>query len=332
MKGLKRLLKAPYGKIIRRDRGVYDMPMNWYHSQCCIGPSVSSTGLRTIYHQSPADFWAYSDLNDDRWPPPEISSAFVYGRAAHALLLGSEDFDKSFAITPKSAPPKPTAAQMNARENGRVSDNAAERFGFWDAFQAQNRDKDVLSEADYNSIEEISEAMRKDPIVQLLMTGRREQSLIWKDHPSGLFLKVRLDVLSDTGDYADLKTTRHTQLNLLYRDIRMRGYDMQIGLATMAVENILGIPFTPEAYAGRSAILVFVTKTPPYHIIPIEIDFDAMYWARIKCRWAINKLKECIKSEHWPGPVEGIPVYTAEYEVTALADKQAAGLLPIEAY
>jgi hypothetical protein len=319
-------IRLPPGVLIDKP-GQYDIPMDVYHGQPCAGPSVSSSGLRKIYHESPADFWAFSDLNDDRFEREE-TDAFVFGRAAHALLLGDDDFMAKFAVVPASAPARPLQSQILARIEGRISKSAEERFEFWDPFEAQHAGKTFLSENDLDHIRHIRDALEAHPIVPLLLEGQAEQSLIWQDTKTGLWLKSRLDVLSGTGDLADLKSTARKSLPLIYKDIREKGYDMQLGLATMAVENVLGIPFNEESYAGRSALNVFVYKSPPYHVTPVEIDYDALYWGRIKCRKAIDTMAECIRTGEWPGPVEGIPRYSADYERTTLAEQQAAGLLP----
>jgi len=320
------LIEVKDGEVIR-EAGQYVMSMDHYHSQCCEGVSVSSSGLRKIYHESPADFWAFSDLNENRFEQ-DSKEAFIFGRAAHALLLGDEVFTDKFAVVPRSAPPKPTQAQILAREQGRISDSARERFDFWDVFEVENHGKDYLTENDLIHIEHISDALRDHPIVPVLMEGQVEQSLIWQDEATGIWLKSRLDILSSTGDLADLKSTAQKDLKLLYRDVRMRGYDMQLGLATMALEHVMGVPFEASAYEGRSAILLFVYKQPPYHVMPVEVDFDALYWARIKCRAAIDTMAKCIREGRWPGPLDGIATYTADFEAEQLGEKQAAGLLP----
>lgn len=322
-------IEIPDGQIIT-ETGAYRMSMDWYHSQCAAGPSISSTGLRTIYHESPADFWAFSDLNDFRFEK-EASPAFTYGRAAHALLLGDEDFEASFIVLPKVAPPKPTAAQISARAQGRVSDAAAERFEFWDDFDARAAGREILTMTDLIHIEHLADRLREHELLPILMEGAREQSLIWQDEKTGIWLKSRLDIQSATGDFADLKTTRHRRLDLIMRDIRQHGYDMQVALQTMGIEAVHGIPFTPESYAGRACIDIFVHKEPPYHIIPVELSFDALVWARRKIRAAIDTMKECIDTDIWPGPVEGIPVYTPDFELQTLEAKVEAGLLPFDA-
>lgn len=314
-----------------REAGQYDIPMEVYHTQCCAGPSVSSSGLRKILLESPADFWAYSDLNPNAFEREE-TDAFTFGRAAHALLLGDEDFKARFAVVPADAPPKPTKPQMLAATEGRVSKSAEERLMFWGPFMEANQGKTLLAEADLDEIMHIRDALRAHPIVPVLLEGQAEQSLIWQDEATGIWLKSRLDMLSLTGDLADLKSTSQKDPRLLYRDIRIHGYDMQLGLGTMALEHVLGVPFTPEVYEGqRAALLLFAYKKPPYHIMPVEVTFDALHWARLKCRQAINQMALCLKSGVWPGPMDGIGRYTAEYEVADLADRQREGKLPLSA-
>jgi hypothetical protein len=320
-------IRLPPGVLIDKP-GQYDIPMDVYHGQPCIGPSVSSSGLRKIYLESPADFWAFSDLNDDRFEREE-TDAFVFGRAAHALLLGDDDFMAKFAVVPASAPARPLQSQILARIEGRISKSAEERFEFWDPFEAQHAGKTFLSENDLDHIRHIRDALEAHPIVPLLLEGQAEQSLIWQDERTGLWLKSRLDMLSATGDLVDLKSTAFPEPRKLVRSVTDHGYRMQLGLATMALENVLGVPFTPEAYAGRSAILIFISKKPPYHVAPIEVSFDALHWGRLECRKAIDTMAECIRTGHWPGPVEGVLTYDVpEWQLAELSEKQASGLFP----
>ena len=209
-----------------------------------------------------------------------------------------------------------------------MSDSAAERFAFWDAFEALHEGKDFISEDDLETVMRIAETMRADPVVTTLLTGEPEKSIIWKDR-TGVWLKSRIDVLSETGDLADLKTTTRRNLPLLFRDIRSHGYDMQMGLATMALENVMDVPFTADAYEGRACVLCFVAKKPPHHVMPVEIDFDALHWARIKCRKAIDTFAKCLETGEWPGPVQGIPTYSvSEAERLEIEKKQETGEWP----
>src|SRR5258708_18976764 len=81
--------------------GVYDLTMDRYHGQPCDGPSVSSSGLRTIWSASPAHYWLESSLNPHREEQGERPH-FSLGRAAHHLLfLGRTGFDAEFVVRPE---------------------------------------------------------------------------------------------------------------------------------------------------------------------------------------------------------------------------------------
>ena len=87
--------------------GLYaDIPIAVYHSDCCIGPSISSSGLRTIFYYSPQHYWAQSYLNPQR-KEEDPTKALIFGRAAHHLLLGEKEFHKHFAIRPTEIGGKP---------------------------------------------------------------------------------------------------------------------------------------------------------------------------------------------------------------------------------
>ena len=54
------------GEKISRPCLVSGLPIDRYHAaDICDGPSISSSGLRTIFSKSPAHFWAESALNDE---------------------------------------------------------------------------------------------------------------------------------------------------------------------------------------------------------------------------------------------------------------------------
>ena len=67
------------GKI--SEPGVYSLPIEIYHGQPTVGPSISSSGLRTIWAQSPAHYYVDSPLNPKRAPQPD-RPAFALGRQA----------------------------------------------------------------------------------------------------------------------------------------------------------------------------------------------------------------------------------------------------------
>ena len=304
-------LKVQEGELIEAS-GVYIMPMEQYHTQCCVGPSISSSGLRAIFHDSPADFWCYSDLNDERFER-EPAEHFTFGRAAHALILGEEVFHEKFALRP---------AHLKDWRTNEAKDwrRAMMRQG-----------KEVLTMDDLKHILYMARALREDPLMPIIMEGYAEYSLIWQDPITSVWLKSRLDMWATTGDRADLKSTSFKTPNKLHRDIYEKGYDMQLALATMGAEVVLGMPFDAQSYEGTASVLCFIYRKPPYHVMPIEVDFDALHWARLKCRAAINTFARCMEQDRWPGPFDGrIETYQA-FDAERLGELQAAKMFPATA-
>src|ERR1700677_1705472 len=88
------------GKSIKMPGVISGMPLEKYHAaDACYEPSISSSGLRTIFNKSPKHYWCSSPYNPNRIEPEE-TEALVLGRAAHHLLFGEADFRRSFAIRP----------------------------------------------------------------------------------------------------------------------------------------------------------------------------------------------------------------------------------------
>jgi hypothetical protein len=313
----------PADGVVRED-GAYRIPIEDYHRQAiCPGKSVSSSGLRTIELQSPADFYAFSELNPEREEKPE-TDALTFGRAAHALLLGDEIFEDGFAVVPEGAPPRPLKSQINARlAGGKLTSSADERFSFWDPFDEAARGKTVVREADMRTIGKMSAALAVHPLVGPLFIGEPEVSLIWQDWKTGVWLKSRPDMLPAMGDIrADLKTTNDASLRAVMRDISKRGYHMQAALADIGCEVCLDRQIATD-------VLVFIQKTAPYHVTPVEIKPNAIHWAKVRLRRAIDTFAACVEANVWPGYTDGVPQYDIpSWEEEMLAAEQVAGTLP----
>lgn len=304
------------------EAGAYRIDIDTYHTQLCEGPSISSGGLRTIYHQSPGDFWAWSELNAGRYVKAE-SPALAFGRAAHALLLGDEVFDERFIILPDDAPQQPTSTQVRAAAEGRESKSYLERMTFWSRFSEMSAGRTVVEDGWMTHIEGMAESLARHPLVGPLFDGMAEVSLIWQDEQTGVWIKARPDMLPAMGSVkADLKTTTDCSLRAVIRDTAKFGYDMQAALGCIGCEKVLGQEVTSD-------VLVFVQKSPPYHVTPLEIPEETLHWAKLMCRVAINRFAECLAKNDWPGPVEGIPQYQpADWRLHEMGEGQAAGTFP----
>lgn len=324
------IAKLPDGQQVT-EAGAYECSMNWYHGQdICPGPSVSSSGLRKIALQSPWAFWRTWGGNPDRLPDKDPSDSLILGRATHALILGDEVFDEHFIFVPKDAPQRPTATQIAAYErDGKWSASAYPRAVFWEDFDAKADGRLLLSDAQLEKITYMAESLAANPqCVEMLRSDLIEVSMIWQDAKTGIWVKSRPDCIPTNGyDFSDLKTfaPKGADLRLsAQRAVTDHGYAMQMALAIMGAEQVFG---TSASECG----LVFLQTSEPYECLPIRIDEDSLYWARVLCRDALDKMAQCLESNDWPGL--GVDMTTYSYPPTMLhrfAEMQRTGLLPNE--
>lgn len=164
-------------EIIEKN-GFYQMSLDRHHHQPCDGPSVTSGVLRKMELATPADVWAFHQLNPDRWEQDD-KTALLLGRAMAAYVEGGMDevskhflvlpkikpsrpTDKQlenfrekgngdlsgFMILPDEKPRKPTAAQIKAAAEGKASPAALESVDFWQQVEDDGRAALSQSEAD----------------------------------------------------------------------------------------------------------------------------------------------------------------------------------------
>jgi hypothetical protein len=259
--------------------GVYDLGMARYHSDCCAGPSISNSGLKTLWDDSPAHYWATSYLNPRRVEEPEERPHFSLGRAAHHLLfLGRKGFEDEFAVRPDQ-----------------WSDWRTKEAKLWrEAAIADG--KTVLTDNELEAITGMARSLAEHPLVKAgILDGYVERSLIWKD-PNGVWLKSRPDCIpNDSGDFADLKTTVSVKTDDLRRSLAAFNYPMQAALTGMASEAVLRRPL-------QSFSLVFVEKAPPHCVRVVTIKPDDIERGQRQVEAAVKLFAECWDSQHWPGP------------------------------
>lgn len=319
---------VPPGGIVP-GAGVYKMPMSVYHSQRAFpGPSVSSTGIREAVLQSPHAFWKRWDGNPDRYPPKEESDALILGKATHAVILGDEVFDEHFIYVPEDAPPRPTAPQIKAYERDGVwSDSAAPRAEFWIPFDERAAGRHMLKHEQVETIFRMAENLQANPLArEMLVSDLIEISMVWQDEQTGLWVKSRPDCIPSNGyDFGDLKTfsPKGTDLRLaVQRATTDRGYHMQMALAIEGVEQVLG---TTAERCG----LVFTQTTEPWECLPVLIDEDTLYWARVLNRHGLNLIGRGLETGDWPGVGADLITYSLPPSMThRLSEMQAAGELP----
>lgn len=265
--------------------GIYrGIPIELYHQQLTAEPSISSSGLRTIFDESPAHYYARSYLNPDR-EPETPSEALTLGRGAHHLLLGEEHFSERFAIRPE---------KLNGEKwNSNRTDCKA-----W-LKHCRDLGQEVLLPAQIKAIRGMARGLAAHPMVAKpvsILNGLIEHSIVWRDKETGVWLKVRPDAVpASDSDVADLKTTVSVDREKLQRTIADYSYHVQGGLVGMAFREVLGREMT-------SFNLVFVEKTPPYCVSVVSLKPADLQLGESIVRAALRTFANCLDTGHWPGP------------------------------
>lgn len=269
--------------------GIYSgVPIEVYHSaDVCAGPSISSSGLRTIFAESPLDYWIYSPLNPHRLEQPE-KEAFILGRAAHHLFLGEADFSKLFVLS--------------AYEDFRTNESKD-----WKAAEIE-KGRTVLTAAQMESIKGMAGllpwqegledcGLKNNALVRAgALQGLIEHTIIAVDPETGVFLKARPDVVpTDSLEYNDFKTTQDVSDEAIRRTLEDRRYDMQADLASFCLEHSIGERFSSVGF-------IFAAKKPPHAIGAAEPGDEDMAEAAKDNRAAIRTFARCIDTGRWPGP------------------------------
>lgn len=264
--------------------GLYaNVPLDDYHrGDICDGPSISSTGLRTLWARSPAHYWDSSPLNPARREDTD-NPDFVLGRAVHHLICRQPGFAKYFVTRPEKAP------------DGKAWHGNNKSCKDWLA-QQKAAGRAVLTEEDIADIRGMAVSVGNTTLVRKgILDGLREHSMFWKDRETGVWLKARPDIIPmSSGDYADLKTTQSVMHLDVQRSLGKFGYHQQ---GALVLEGAKALDMEVNSFS-----LVWVEKARPYCTrVSTLIDEDLARGGR-QNRAALRTFKVCLVNRSWPGP------------------------------
>jgi len=266
------------------------IPIERYHSAgMCDGPSVSSSNLRKCWTHSEAHMFAEWCENPNA-EPRTATRAMILGQAAHHLMLGEDGFNTKFVAQPelyrdaKSGEEKEWTYKANVCKAWR---DKQEDLG-----------KTVVTVKELTSIIAMARSLALVPLVQDgLLRGHVETSGFFKDQETGLWLKVRPDVIpTDSGDFADLKTAAEVITPAIQYSIRSYAYHMQ-GALIWQVCEALDQPF-------ESFVLVYIETQSPYCARTVPLSDNNLGMARRQNRLMLKKIKASMEANHFPGPGE----------------------------
>jgi len=252
-------LGIPLNKWIKLEDYLYHNP---------ITPGLSSSGMKSIYHNTPAKYKAFKDN-----PESGSRDALVFGRAVHKKILEPEEFDKEYFIYP-----------------GEVRKNSAA----YKKYVEDANGRELIKSTAMEDIIGMEESLRNHyNFLELLRSGFNERAMFVYDKEFNAVLRVKVD--ADTKDKViDLKTTTDASPEAFAGSAAKFGYDIQSWLYLRIAE--LG--------GDKKKMFGFVAieKTRPYLVNGLVINQeDINYYTDKICRKVLEEYAYCIETGDWFG-------------------------------
>ncbi len=277
--------------------GIYDIPIEDYIGDCCVGPSISSSGLRELLPESgscPAKYWAYSPLNPNRFPD-ESTQALDFGRAAHALALGEPEFAKYFIVSP-------------------YDDFRKKEARGW----RDEQQRTVIKADDFETVKAIAAIQKRSAqCMRAFEDGRAEQSLMWKDEETDIWLKARPDWLPNDPAkrfVAEYKTCLSIEPGRLSNDVFKYGYHIQAGMQLDGIRKVMGVEPLGIAHVCQE-------KDPPYLVELRMFTPEQLADGYELYRHALRTFAHCLKTGDWPQYTTEPTYFESPYRHVMLMDR-----------
>lgn len=251
--------------------GLYpNIPASAYHRRT-LGV-VSKSALDRL-RRTPAHYKCWVDGDE----APKDSPALDFGRAFHCALLEPEVFAMSYAVEPEFG-------------DCRKSDNKKAR----DAWRGEHLGAEMLTAEDDATIREMVASVQRHPLAgKMIVDGRSELTLLWKDEETGLSCKSRSDYyVEKLGMVADVKSTEDASRESFARDIVRYRYHWQDALYRAGYGAI--------GAAVRYFMFVAVEKSPPYAVATHTLDANGIGRGYTHVRRQMTTMAECLTKNVWP--------------------------------
>lgn len=286
-------MKIVKGKLPITKPGIYSsIDIEDYHSAKAVPDgeyAVSSTDLRRAWVSMAHmyDGWAHNPDRAERKP----TRAMILGAVSHHILLGEDKFSTKFIAEPLEYRSLKTAKMVDWNNNADVCKE-------WHAKQ-RAAGRVVVKQDDLLKLVGMARSLALEPLVKNgILEGAVECSGFFRDAETGLWVKVRPDIIPNTGgDYVDVKTIADISDRGIRRSIGDAGYHQQGALVWEWAETL---KMNFETFT-----LAFIESARPFCARMIPVDNDDMARGRLQNRSALRKIAHCIDKGHWPGPGEG---------------------------
>jgi len=247
--------------------GIFELSNEEYHDQ----PGLNKSGLVQLA-KSPAHYFEWYHA-----PEEEPTRAMVIGTAIHTAILEPDKFVQSIIIAP----------QVDKRTKAGKAE--------WESFQEKAKGKIVLTEDEVHAIEGMKASVYNNiTAFDLLLEGKAEQSIFFKDPVHNLLCKVRPDWYTVDREVVDIKTCLDAGYDGFSKAIANYKYHWQ------ALFYLKGLTAVTEIEHAKF-IFIAVEKTPPYAVAIYEATKDMLNTARRQIASILDVYAHCLKRNVWPG-------------------------------
>jgi hypothetical protein len=290
--------------------GIYTIPADEYHRDPTPEPSLSASIAHLLVKKTPAHArWAHPRLNPDYERTEK--AIFDLGNMAHAVLL-ENTYERIVVVEADSWRTKLAQEERD---------------------EARDRGFTPVLRKDYDRLTLAIDAIRKQISTRNLSTdydpplfsnGGAEQTIVWQER--GVWCRALVDWLR--GDFRaidDLKTTSASANPVLWskRTLEQIGADVQFAFYRRGVKALTG-----KTPAFR---WVIAEIDPPFPISVVSLDTSWVDLADLKVDRAIERWRQCIETDTWPGYPESIyyaePPAWVEYDFLEMDGEALAGRL-----
>ncbi len=252
---------------------------------------ASNSVLKLIRERSPAHYRAWVDGVDKGDTP-----ALAFGRAYHMRVLEPERFAQAYIAAPEDPPRRPTQRQRDAKK---PSDDTRAAIAFWDAWDADNAGKLILSAEDFDRIEAMHAALMQHPVAAGIMReGHSEVTMRWTDPETGVQCKARADWWKPGRFFMDLKTTDDASPDGFKRSVAKYGYHVQHAHYCDGAAAC-GDPV-------QNYLILAQEKEAPYVAAVYHIDAAAEIRGYDLRQRGLATMRDCLATDTWPGYGTGI--------------------------
>ena len=270
----------PDEKTIVTEPGFYDMSDEVYHADPVPAGSISQSSVKKFLSGTPAAYkWSLDH-------PKAPNTGMTLGTYVHAVMFGQPYEVSIYEGKAKTWTAKDSAEfRKEALTDGKIPLLTSEK---------------VAGDQMIGNLYRNEEAMR-------LIQGRDGEHVMYEqagfavDPVTGAWLRGKFDILGETRTggprIGDLKTTaKPISEQALAKSIHEFGYHIQVGAYRHIVSLLTDTPTENIPFD-----FIFVSSVEPYEVAVISLTDRAMRLGEQQYGDGLDRLVDCIKTDHWPG-------------------------------